>query len=330
MMADGEIVTASRTENVDLFRSAIGGEGAVGIIVEAKLGLAENTKLDRSVRNFTATKDGLVDMIKDYITYFDKEVLGTGQAEMTNAILYPPDYRTLRSVTFNRTDKPLTITDQMQNLPTTKWGWLYRGALNSIVSLFDFIKKFRESQYDRQEEPQVVMRNWEASEDVESLKGLNEQFPWIKRIFPFSNRKALLQEYFIPREALPQFIERLVAVFTKYDVNVINISLRRIPANDESYMSWSRHEGFAVVVYYSQPYRGDKNQQLAKHRIWTREIIDEINRVDGSYYLPYLVEASQEQFQKAYPNYKKFFEVKKHFDPNNRFTNNLWAQYYKP
>ena len=40
MLHDGEIVDASPEENADLFYGAIGGYGALGIIVEAELDLA--------------------------------------------------------------------------------------------------------------------------------------------------------------------------------------------------------------------------------------------------------------------------------------------------
>jgi hypothetical protein len=40
--ADGAIVEASRSSNADLFRAAIGGYGAVGVITEVELDVAEN------------------------------------------------------------------------------------------------------------------------------------------------------------------------------------------------------------------------------------------------------------------------------------------------
>ena len=47
VLADGSLVTASRTENNDLFCAAIGGYGAVGVIVEVTLQLDDNQKLER-------------------------------------------------------------------------------------------------------------------------------------------------------------------------------------------------------------------------------------------------------------------------------------------
>ncbi|HEX9172673.1 MAG TPA: FAD-binding oxidoreductase, partial [Telluria sp.] len=49
VLADGAVVEASRTRNYDLFRAAIGGYGAVGVITEVELDLADNTRIERFV-----------------------------------------------------------------------------------------------------------------------------------------------------------------------------------------------------------------------------------------------------------------------------------------
>ena len=50
--------------------------------------------------------------------------------------------------------------------------------------------------------------------------------------------------------------------------------------------------------------------------------------VGGSYYLPYQIFATTEQFAKAYPGADEYFSLKEILDPNNRFTNKLWQTYY--
>jgi len=49
----------------------------------------------------------------------------------------------------------------------------------------------------------------------------------------------------------------------------------------------------------------------------------------GTYYLPYQIHATPEQFTKAYPNSTKYFALKKQLDPTNKFRNKLWDAYYK-
>ena len=49
--------------------------------------------------------------------------------------------------------------------------------------------------------------------------------------------------------------------------------------------------------------------------------------LDGSYYLPYQLHATRDQFARAYPNATRFFVLKDKFDPHNQFRNKLWDKY---
>jgi FAD/FMN-containing dehydrogenase len=49
----------------------------------------------------------------------------------------------------------------------------------------------------------------------------------------------------------------------------------------------------------------------------------------GSYYLPYQVHATRDQFLKAYPRAEEYFAVKRRVDPNYKFRNRLWEAYFR-
>ena len=55
----------------------------------------------------------------------------------------------------------------------------------------------------------------------------------------------------------------------------------------------------------------------------TRELIDAVLQNQGSYYLPYQLHATTEQFQKAYSQFK----LKARLDPQNKFSNMLLKRY---
>jgi FAD/FMN-containing dehydrogenase len=99
VLASGEIVTASRDENAELFWAAIGGYGALGVITEATLELVPNTKVKRQTEVMNASQYG---------TFFDKHVHRNADVVFHNADLHPPDFDTLRAVSWLRTDDPLT------------------------------------------------------------------------------------------------------------------------------------------------------------------------------------------------------------------------------
>ena len=50
VLSDGSVVEASRTANTDLFRAALGGYGAVAVITEIELDVAENVRIERVVQ----------------------------------------------------------------------------------------------------------------------------------------------------------------------------------------------------------------------------------------------------------------------------------------
>ncbi|MEJ0032802.1 MAG: D-arabinono-1,4-lactone oxidase [Bacteroidota bacterium] len=104
----------------------------------------------------------------------------------------------------------------------------------------------------------------------------------------------------------------------------MNISIRHSPQDTSSLMAWAKDEVFAFVVYYKQ---GTSDEDKVKVGEWTRELIEVAISHHGSYYLPYQLHATGEQFRRAYPNVGRFLELKKRLDPNNKFRNKLWDKY---
>ena len=328
LLADGSVVRASRSQNPDLFFGAIGGYGALGVIVEATLELADNKKLERTVREFQSTD--IAAAVESYLAHFAAEIEPSGAAVMTNADIYPPRYQTIRSITFSETEKPLTVEQPLQPAWTDGgFAGLMRAVLVSAEQLTQKLKVWRETHHASADlaQSRVVWRNFEASYDVRGLRSAADQFPWLRRVLPMSNRQPLLQEYFVPREKLPKFIATLRDILLRFKVNVSNISLRHVAENKESLMSWSSKDCFAVVMYYTQSYGWNQDRHIANATEWTREVIDAVIAAGGTYYLPYQTYATQEQFMAAYPGYAQFFAVKEKYDPEHKFINNLWAQY---
>ncbi|MBY0415096.1 MAG: hypothetical protein K2Q18_13075, partial [Bdellovibrionales bacterium] len=134
------------------------------------------------------------------------------------------------------------------------------------------------------------------------------------------------QEYFVPVEKFYEFIPKMRKILQKYDVNVINVSIRHAFADKESYLSWAPNEAFSFVIYYKQ---GTSEAAKKSVKRWTQELIEASLSVGGTYYLPYQIHAMPDQFKRGYPNFQKFFDVKKKYDPTNKFRNKLWDAYYK-
>jgi FAD/FMN-containing dehydrogenase len=306
LLADGSLVEASPTENADVFYGVIGGYGGLGIITEVTLELADNVRVKR--RNRTMPISG-------YRQYFVDSVRSEPDAIFHNADIYPKGYHTVNALTYWATDDPVTVEDRL--IPPDKSYRLNR-FLYWVISEWPLGKTIRQHIIDPllfRGEP-VSWRNHEASYSVADLE-------------PASRARStyVLQEYFVPVDRFDDFVPLMREIFQRYDVNVINVSIRHADADPGTLLAWAPTEVFAFVVYYKQGTGAAARQQV---KVWTREMIDAVVSVDGTYYLPYQIHATPQQFRRAYPRAPEFFALKRKLDPTNKFRNKLWDAYYRP
>jgi FAD/FMN-containing dehydrogenase len=304
VLADGSVVQASRIENPQLFRAALGGYGGIGVITEVTLELERNEKVGRRTT---------VMPISEYREYFAENIRDDDQVVFHNGDIYPPEYEEIRDVSWYITDDAVTIDDR---IIADDDSYFLLPKMIKFTNSGSFGKWMRGAVVDPlyYASDRVAWRNWEASYDVRELgEDDRSKVTWV------------LQEYFIPVENFDSFVPKMRAIFQEYEVDVVNVSIRHALPDDESYLSWARNEVFAFVVYHSQ---GTTDEDKNKVGDWTRKMIDAIISEDGAYYLPYQPHASVSQFRAAYPNADKYFSVKREVDPDNRFQNKLWEKYF--
>ena len=304
VLADGSVVRATRDQNPELFQAAIGGYGGIGVIAEVTLQLEKNERVGRVTTMMP---------ISEYGEHFAKNIRDDDQVIFHNADIYPPDYEEVRDVSWYITDEPLTIDDRIIATDDT---YFLLPRMIRLTNSGSFGKWLRGAVVDPlyYSSDRVAWRNWEASYDVRELgEGDRSDMTWV------------LQEYFIPVENFDDFVPKMRAIFQKYEVDVVNVSIRHALPDEESYLSWARNEVFAFVVYHSQGTTDEDKQKVA---VWTRKMIDAIISENGAYYLPYQPHATNSQFRAAYPNASKYFAVKREVDPDYRFQNKLWEKYF--
>jgi decaprenylphospho-beta-D-ribofuranose 2-oxidase len=108
----------------------------------------------------------------------------------------------------------------------------------------------------------------------------------------------------------------------------VSATLRFVPRNDESVLSYSTAEAALGVVLYWNVGLGEREQ--AETAQWTRTLIDRALEKGGTYYLPYGPYATREQFLAAYPRAASFHEKKLQYDPQEVFVNNFYTRYVRP
>jgi FAD/FMN-containing dehydrogenase len=295
VLADSSIVEASPQQNTDLFYSAIGGYGGLGVIAEVELQLADNIKVQRLAKKMSRD---------EYLEHFKAKVRHSSEAIFHNADMYPPEYTRVRSVTWVKTDEP--VTEPLR---------LHQGGAGYAIERY-FVWAITETPLGKWRREYIIdpllyrkkkvhWRNFEASYDVAELE-------------PSSRAHAtyVLQEYFIPFERFNEFAPKMAEILKRHKVNALNVSVRHAKADPGSMLAWARTETFAFVLYYKQRTRENAKNRVA---IWTRELIDAAISCGGAYYLPYQAHATPEQFA-----------IKHRYDPQFRFRNVLWDKYYEP
>jgi FAD/FMN-containing dehydrogenase len=306
VLADGTVVEASPTSNADIFNGVIGGYGGLGVIVEATLELTDNVKVRRHTETMAVT---------EYKSYFFQHIRDHSEAVFHNAEIYPPVYTTVRAVTFSITNDPVTIQDRL--IPTGQSYRLDRFGL-WVVSEWPLGKALQQRIFDPAyfaSEP-VTWRNYEASLDTAELE------PASRETFTYA-----IEEYFIPIDRFEDFVPRMRQILRRHDVNAVYVSIRHAKQDPGSLLAWARTEVFAFVVYYKQGTSDSAKEQVG---VWTRELTDAALDLGGSYYLPYQLHATEEQFLRAYPRAREFFALKQRLDPGNKFRNQLLDKYLYP
>jgi FAD/FMN-containing dehydrogenase/uncharacterized membrane protein YhaH (DUF805 family) len=306
VLADGSLVHATRIENQEIFFGAIGGYNGIGIIVQAELELADNLAIKRIDKKMK---------VEEYKDYFFKTIRDNPQVVFHNGDIYPPKYKRLRAVSWIETNEKPTVKTRL--MPLKESYPLERYFLWAFTER-PLGKPYREFVIDPLlfRGKKIHWRNYEAGYDVAELEPKS-------RI----NSTYVLLEYFVPVNRFEEFEQAMAEIFIRFNVNVLNVSMRHAKADPGTYLAWAREEVFAFVVYYKQ-----RTDAASKHAVavWTRELADAVAAVNGAYYLPYQVHPTAVQFHKAYPNAQKLFDLKARLDPDYKFRNIFWDTYYQP
>src|SRR6266478_5504945 len=134
----------------------------------------------------------------------------------------------------------------------------------------------------------------------------------------------ILQEYFIPYEQMPAFIDGLRETVIRNGANLLNVTIRVVHKDTATALPSAKRDMFAFVLYFNQKLDEKASRVL---RQTTTDLIDLAIGLGGTFYLPYQLYYSGEQLRAAYPEIDKFFAAKKKYDPNSIFSNKLFEKY---
>jgi FAD/FMN-containing dehydrogenase len=134
----------------------------------------------------------------------------------------------------------------------------------------------------------------------------------------------ILHEYFIPRPRFDEFLARLRAIIPKSHADLLNVTVRDVRQDHDSLLRYADCDMVSLVMLFNQQRTADGDTQMQS---LTAELIDAALALGGRYYLPYRLHATPEQFGRAYPQAEQFFALKRRYDPDELFQNQLYLKY---
>lgn len=301
--ARGEILQCSRQVNKELFSLVLGGYGLFGIIMDVKLRVVDNKmyRLHQYVINSN-------DYIKKYEELVDRQS-NTGMV-YGRININPKNFMEEAMLSV------FTIDSAAAMKPLEKAGYtgirrqVFRGSANS-----EYGKNLRwraEKWGARFISGKQFSRNALINEGVEVFQNTTPGYT------------DILHEYFIPRDSVVRFIEILRNTVPFYNVDLLNITLRNVEKDEDSYLRYAKEEVFGFVMLYNQPKTPEGEVAM---RSLTQKLVDEAIALRGKYYLPYRLHATKEQLYTAYPDAKQFFELKRKYDSTELFRNLFYEEY---
>jgi FAD/FMN-containing dehydrogenase len=318
MLADGSIVTASRTENADLFRHVVGGYGLFGVILSATLDVVPNDiyRSERALidyRQFPATFARIAADPSIGLTYVH---LSTApKTLLQEALVY--EYRRvpgdqglprapLGEVTSTKIRR-LTVNLAKKNDLFKSWKWWSEKNLEHRFETCTITR----AQAQGSGEACLVARNDPMHDSVAYL---------------FNNLPGetdILHEYFVPRAHIVPFIDGMRRIFRTQDANLVNASIRAVGVEDNA-LSYAPESAFSVVLYLNQPTTPEGSERM---RRLTSDLIDLTAEQGGRFFLPYQLHYTPEQLARSYPEIGAFFAAKRAWDPDALFSNTWYARY---
>jgi len=268
MASNGKIYSASRKDNLDLFRATIGGYGSIAIILSATLLIENNYNVERTV---TTVK---ISEIDDVFCNLNKQK----NLIFYNGNIFPGYGDKLTNTYWSCTNREPTITDRLRKKKKYHLLNMYMEHVLRVYKITKYIRPLLQSKITKK--PLVCKRNYEMSYHTNELKPLMK--------WPSTR---ILQEYFVPVLHIGWFVKEMMNIFKIYNVNALNISLRYVKKTNIPLLNYAKIDCIAVVLYLNvYPNKLNKTQK------WTRILINKSLQIDGSYYLPYLPLASVAQF----------------------------------
>jgi FAD/FMN-containing dehydrogenase len=306
--AEGKSIRCSRDENNELFRVAIGGYGLFGSISSVTLRLVPRQKLRRAVEIVHA---------RDLPKRFEKRIAerflyGDFQFSVDEN---SPDF--LQRGVFSCYEpiderEPIVAEKKLRD---DDWLDLLRLAYTDRGKAFK-----RYSDYYLSTNGQTY---WSDTSQLSAY--LPNYAQKLREKIGGDESSLIITEIYVPRTDLPEFLAQAAELLRSNRTIVIYGTVRLIERDDESFLAWGK-ESYACIIFNLLTLHTPDGIEASARSF--RGLIGLATARGGSYYLTYHKFAKPAQVMACYPQFKQFLDLKRKYDPAERFQSD-WYRYYR-
>jgi hypothetical protein len=121
-----------------------------------------------------------------------------------------------------------------------------------------------------------------------------------------------------------EFLDRARAIIPKHHGELLNVTIRNVLEDRDTFLRFADRDVFAFVMLFSQPLSPSADSRM---EAMTQELIEAAIESGGRYYLPYRLHATKTQLSRAYPQAAAFFEHKRRYDTEEILQNQFYMRY---
>ena len=310
LIAKGDIVNCSRSENAELFRLAIGGYGLFGLVTSVTLRLVERRKVERvvEVRSIEGLSKAFAERIRDGFIYGDFQYAIDDTS---------PDFLS-RGVfcCYRPVDPETPVPANQKDLHERDWVELLTLAHHAKGEAFR-----RYAGFYLQTNGQIY---W-SDEAQMSVYPENYHRALDQRVGAQVRATEAITEIYCEREQLEPFMAE-VREYTRRDkVDIIYGTIRLIEQDRESFMPWARRP-YACVIF--NVHVEHTTSGLIKAGDVFRRLIDIGIKHGGSYFPTYNRYAIRRQVEACHPRLPEMMKLKRKYDEKELFQSE-WYRHYK-
>lgn len=290
LLASGEIVTCSRTENFNLFRATCGGQGLTGIIISAVL------KLNKITSEYINQNTLVAQNLNEVFELFEENQGSTysvawldcmaGNNSLGRSLLYLGEHSSRFS---HSPPKKMSL-----NIPfSTPALLLSKFSMRLFNNVYYHYSKSGSSStskhYDKYFFPLDAIQNWNRL---------------------YGSQGFVQYQFVLPDEVAKEGITKILEIILKEGKGSFLSVLKKLGNSNENLLSFPM-DGYTLTLDFK----------------FEKSLIPILNRLDdivvtlgGKIYLAKDARMSQHTFRKCYPNWEEFVALKNEIDPLNKFS----------